>query len=88
VPYDVVDRKNSEINFTEAYLNTQTGIYIPTDRDITEPLCIYSAKSIVLNNTNDAADSKIILHSAGLIDVSSVGNINVSTDNDINIKLL
>ena len=88
VPYDVVDRKNSEINFTEPYAITQTGIYIPTDRDITEPLCIYSAKSIVLNNTDEAAGSKIILHSAGLIDVSSAGNIKVSSGDDINIELL
>lgn len=83
VPYDVVDRKNPEINFTEAYPNTQTGIYIPTDRDITEPLCIYSAKGINLNNTDD--NNKIILNSAGIIDISAAGDINIKLIEDFAI---
>ena len=83
VPYDVVDRKNPEINFTEPYLNTQTGIYIPTDRDITEPLCIYSAKGINLNNTDD--NNKIILNSAGIIDISAAGDINIKLIEDFAI---
>ena len=86
IPYDIVNALNpnfSEITFGETYTNTQTGIFVPTDNTLQKPLSIYSTKGIKLINTDD--NNKIILNSAGVIDISAAGDINIKLIEDFAI---